>query len=522
MSSTNRIYNDTDNRGSREIERDIEQTRSAMDRTLDEIGDRLHPRHLLDDVLDLFRSGDGDANAWASEAKRSGRRTLRKIRRNPIPALLVGAGIAYLMMEDEEDDSYRTDRSARWADDRSASGRFNDGRQNKSRGSDRFASAAYEDGYQRDEWNDDGWEPQEAMDWPGPAAAWQDDYDWDDAAFDEQSWAPRAESTLTELQSIISRSDLPSHQRVRSAAAKVLELSGRSRSEIRRALHAQWDDIPEHSGSFVDARTGEPYDASSGKGYGEDWRRLAGCDLLSRKPADSDGDTKDDWHAQADSTLQSVQTALADATSTAKQKLSAVAEHLGSLGTRSSRYASQYGKQSREGIQRLGRTAQRRASEAGRQIRHGATAAGRQIGEGATAAGRQLNTGYTASRDFVADTAEQHPLAAGAAVLGLGLLIGALLPRTRTEDETFGAHSDRAKREAKEAGQEVAQRGQELAASAGEAAKDQLKQQGISPKQVAAKAKGAVAAVGETLTEKAASTGDACQATGQGVSRPRQ
>ena len=104
MSSANRTFKDMDHRGSRQIEREIENTRSEMDRTLDEIGDRLHPRHLVDEVLDLFRSSDGERSAFATEARRSGKQTLRKIRRNPIPALLVGAGIAYLMMDDEPDE----------------------------------------------------------------------------------------------------------------------------------------------------------------------------------------------------------------------------------------------------------------------------------------------------------------------------------------------------------------------------------------------------------------------------------
>lgn len=37
---------------------------------------------------------------------------------------------------------------------------------------------------------------------------------------------------------------------------------------------------------------------------------------------------------------------------------------------------------------------------------------------------------------------EQNPLAAGAIALGLGALIGALLPATRREDELLGAHRD--------------------------------------------------------------------------------
>jgi hypothetical protein len=40
---------------------------------------------------------------------------------------------------------------------------------------------------------------------------------------------------------------------------------------------------------------------------------------------------------------------------------------------------------------------------------------------------------------------EDHPLRAGAVTLVLGAVVGGLLPRTDTEDRTFGAESDRLK-----------------------------------------------------------------------------
>ncbi len=42
--------------------------------------------------------------------------------------------------------------------------------------------------------------------------------------------------------------------------------------EKERDFHSQWADIPEYSGSFVDARTGEPYDLES---YGKGWKQEA-------------------------------------------------------------------------------------------------------------------------------------------------------------------------------------------------------------------------------------------------------
>src|SRR5690606_35287434 len=75
-------------RSSRELERDIERTRHQMDETLDQIGERLHPKHLLDEVLDLFRSGDhGSAkrDRYIQQARSSGKQIAHKIRQHPVP-----------------------------------------------------------------------------------------------------------------------------------------------------------------------------------------------------------------------------------------------------------------------------------------------------------------------------------------------------------------------------------------------------------------------------------------------------
>ena len=65
-----------DHASSDEIRRDIDRTRHEMDHTLEELETRLHPRHLLDDVLDLFRSG-GPAHVSRSDTVMS--RTWRTV-----------------------------------------------------------------------------------------------------------------------------------------------------------------------------------------------------------------------------------------------------------------------------------------------------------------------------------------------------------------------------------------------------------------------------------------------------------
>lgn len=460
--------NGSDHRGSRQIEQNIEQTRHEMDRTLDELADRLHPRHLLDGVVELFTSNDGRSQEWRHQMRRSGRQSLRKIKRNPIPALLVGAGIAYLMMDDEEEPPRRRRIHEQWDDIPEHSGSFVDAR----------TGQPY-------------WGEGEYADAPRAAAApWHDQYDWSDASTDERAWTPRAELALTDIQTVTSQTERPASERLRATASHLLALAGRNRSDIRRAIHAQWDEIPEHSGSFVDARTGEPYDDS----YGRGWQHLAAAETLAS--SESDEEHGPGWSERAESALQSIQSTLGQSGATVKQKLSAISQQIGSLGESSRSYAGRYGSAARDRFQ---------------SMRRGAGRGMRSAGRGMQRAGRQMGDGYVASRDYVVETIEDHPLAAGAAVLGLGLLVGSLLPRTRREDEAFGDAADHLRAQATELGRDAMERGQRVAAGAGEAAMDEIERQGLRPSQMVEGAQHTAAAVKDAVAENVPSAAEVRQ-----------
>jgi hypothetical protein len=85
----------------------------------------------------------------------------------------------------------------------------------------------------------------------------------------------------------------------------------------------------------------------------------------------------------------------------------------------------------------------------------------------------KIGHGYQVSRDEVVHQIDEHPLAAGGAALGLGLLAGYLLPKTRVEDAYLGEVADRVKDQAREA----AERGKEMVQATGLVAMDQLKDQ---------------------------------------------
>lgn len=94
-------------RSSTEIESDIRQTRGRMDATLDEIGNRLSARSLLNSALDWWESRGAD-NRSGSAAKDTYETVARRVKENPIPALLVGAGVTWMIIDATTGDDNET------------------------------------------------------------------------------------------------------------------------------------------------------------------------------------------------------------------------------------------------------------------------------------------------------------------------------------------------------------------------------------------------------------------------------
>lgn len=120
------------NQDSDEIMADIAETRAQMDQTIDELSERLQPRHLIDDVLDYFRtrrsSGSGEgkqrvrrvankakgqmskaAGQVKEKAGVAGRAAYSQVKQHPLPTLLIGAGISLLLMQRNRSDEYHED-----------------------------------------------------------------------------------------------------------------------------------------------------------------------------------------------------------------------------------------------------------------------------------------------------------------------------------------------------------------------------------------------------------------------------
>lgn len=85
------------------IRSDIEMTRQRMDHTMDALSERLHGRHLLDEVIGFFRGGDDGSGTGArirskisETAGTASNAVVETVKKNPLPILMITAGAAWL------------------------------------------------------------------------------------------------------------------------------------------------------------------------------------------------------------------------------------------------------------------------------------------------------------------------------------------------------------------------------------------------------------------------------------------
>ncbi len=101
-STDDRTKTPQDPRSSREIEADIHQTRGRMDATLDELGERLTVRSLLNTALDWWEGSPRSRNRGTAAAAKAAGTLGEAIREHPMPALLIGAGIAWWVRDSRQ------------------------------------------------------------------------------------------------------------------------------------------------------------------------------------------------------------------------------------------------------------------------------------------------------------------------------------------------------------------------------------------------------------------------------------
>jgi len=420
----------TEYTSSRKLEQDIDHTRARMDQTLDQIGDRLHPKHLLDEILGFFRSSGETSGEYGQTIRKVGHEVVHKVKQHPLPALLCGAGLAWLLLEgDGEQEPPQRD----WHRPRK---RYED----LPEVSDAFMAEELDESYE---------------DWSGDPlyAAWEDEYEWSAADEDEASWSERARKAVGQMRATLSTEGLPIKEKMRTLAGTLVGVSGRTREEI----HSRWADLPEHSGSVVDARTGEPYDES----YGREWRGLGAAHYASSQDWPEQDEAS--WSDKAKAALERISHALNEAGSSAKDQLRKASESIEQFVSGTRRTTGGWSEKAGRKVRQMASGTRRGAQHGAEQVRHG------------------VQEGYAYTRDRLDHALDESPLAVGAAVLGLGLIAGLALPPTRSEDRWMGEAADHAKRQVRRQGRQALQRGQRAAGAAVEAAADEMQQQGFTP-----------------------------------------
>ncbi|AWN39290.1 DUF3618 domain-containing protein [Methylobacterium durans] len=86
-----------------ELEREIEESRARLDTTIDRIQNRLSPSSLVDEML-------GSARKTPLNGVYEG--ALDAVRRNPVPVMLIAAGLGWLLFR-MQDDAARSGRLRR-------------------------------------------------------------------------------------------------------------------------------------------------------------------------------------------------------------------------------------------------------------------------------------------------------------------------------------------------------------------------------------------------------------------------
>jgi gas vesicle protein len=86
------------------IKHEIDRTRADLDETVNELSSRLAPRRMVDDFVDMFT----DRRERLEGAEPGSRDVLRSLREHPIPAALIGAGVAWFLFERARPTSHTT------------------------------------------------------------------------------------------------------------------------------------------------------------------------------------------------------------------------------------------------------------------------------------------------------------------------------------------------------------------------------------------------------------------------------
>jgi len=97
---------------------EIDSTRDRMDQTIDRLENRLQGRHLVDEIVGFFRRGDSDGrlDEWKEKVSQSAGTVVESVKAHPIPILMIGAGIAWLIYQNRSGSGRMSDWDERNVD----------------------------------------------------------------------------------------------------------------------------------------------------------------------------------------------------------------------------------------------------------------------------------------------------------------------------------------------------------------------------------------------------------------------
>ena len=189
-------------------------------------------------------------------------------------------------------------------------------------------------------------------------------------------------------------------------------------------------------------------------------------------------------------------------TSSWSERASGAAHGVSDAGRSAAGAASRLGSNAAGAAREAGNRAGAYASEAG----HYAADAGRQAARAGRRMGRGAERAAYQARDGLMDALDREPLIVGALGLALGAAIGAMLPSTRIEDETFGQTRDDMKDEAMRAMQRGYDGAKDVAAEGYAAARKSADDEGLTSSDgtpLAEKVGHVAAAAGKAAGDKA-------------------
>lgn len=408
-----RDYDDRsrDNSGSQsseEIRTDIEQTRAQMGAKLDLIQEKLDPNRLKVQAQDAVRDVLTDTANQITDYVKSNRDQLTQtvtsaIKRNPVPAALIGLGIGWILVESfSDDDSSSSSRSIR--------------RQRVD------YDRTYSEGYR-----------------PNYSASYTQGYPQSGQTYTSQS------AGMNTLGSNLGQgsSDLTSGSQTGMGGQSS---SSTSSSEYQPAGSNYG--ASNYSGNYSsESNVGQSYTREANGHQGrngwqqsQEWQR---ADQQSSGP------------------LSQIKDKAQDLTSNVKERMGDAMENIrnqaGQMSENMRDQAGNMGNRVQHNMQSMGN----RAQSMGYRAQGGMNRMGGQMGGYASAWGEQARYQSRMAGYQVRRTMEDNPLTYGLLALAAGVAVGMLLPQTRTENRYIGQYRDQMMDRAREMGNTAVQHAQQ-------------------------------------------------------------